>query len=830
MRVTHLIVLTGWLTAGSLLGAAAPPVSLMPAVSEARWGESIAVPGRGIVVLSEQAGPAEREAARLLCRHVEKRFGSQWPIFTAKEAPPDARLRVFLGQRQTFPALDRLCREQELTVPEHQDGYALKIWARGGTITAVVAGMNDLGVIYGQDTLFQLFTGKPGTLVVQTATIRDWPTIPLRGRPHPHYQYFFKPENFDCVMTSRFNFIDIRDGIYAFEPGAKLKRDEIAPIITKARNLGLRVYAAVNCGIPLDQQDAAINTFKEFIEMGADGLWASFDDRGAGADPVRMVTRIIALGRQHGITGDAIATTPPKGDYQTIRTEFNRKVVAVPGMEQAVWYWTSVPCAQDSADGADIGLRVQPSWWHNWPRFHPPALHSGAGQGYMPVISLGAGWNHPNDRELTEMGRYVHAIMPWDGWQARQHYLIPVLGWWSWRPEKHDFQAVRRRIYDMVFGPGQVENAMAFDDTIDRIRGRFQFWATHTDFAPMCPPRLKSLDDRARIQAEFQELEGKLASLRKEALSASLLDRGLLRQDYLDPMAREIKTGFAQTQAPYPEYWYHEHQSQVLRAVYDGDTAKVEQLNAGVRERILEQVSQVEKLLDNPSMTSRYVEWWRTRADATPADWQQLIEKRKESLQKNIDDYSRNVAPFGKMTEELNDPPIQVGTGPWERHNHLLATVLPEPHETFWGDWYGGIYERDGIKVATFAIERRQRVNAGTHCEMPVNIPITGRRDRLALIIYVTNITKESFGLGRAKWRWSGYRSIKLLWGDRELWKADLGIPRLTGEWFVVPLPVLPSDLETLALRLRIEDYYSAKNNLEIVYVGPIHLLELDGS
>jgi len=127
-----------------------------------------------------------------------------------------------------------------------------------------------------------------------------------------------------------------------------------------------------------------------------------------------------------------------------------------------------------------------------------------------------------------------------------------------------------------------------------------------------------------------------------------------------------------------------------------------------------------------------------------------------------------------------------------------------------------------------FALEKHLPVKAGTHSELPVSIPISGRRDQLALLIYLADANKESFGLGRAKWRWSGSRSIKLLWGDRELWQADLGIPRLTGEWFVVPLPQLPADLDKLPLRLRVEDYHNAKNNLEIVYVGPIHLVELD--
>ena len=60
--------------------------------------------------------------------------------------------------------------------------------------------------------------------------------------------------------------------------------------------------------------------------------------------------------------------------------------------------------------------------------------------------------------------------------------------------------------------------------------------------------------------------------------------------------------------------------------------------------------------------------------------------------------------------------------------------------------------------------------------------------------------------------------------------QADLliRITRFNGEWFVAPLPPLPADLKTLPLRLRVEDYRPAKNNQQIVYVGPIRLLELD--
>ena len=120
------------LIAGALNVGVAAPVELMPGVSEVEWGQATAVEGGGVVVVSDQATPPEREAARLLCRYVERRFGQKWPTHTAGDVPAGARLRVYPGQAKTFPALDRLCDGQKLAVPEQQDGYALKVWTEGG--------------------------------------------------------------------------------------------------------------------------------------------------------------------------------------------------------------------------------------------------------------------------------------------------------------------------------------------------------------------------------------------------------------------------------------------------------------------------------------------------------------------------------------------------------------------------------------------------------------------------------------------------------------------------------------------------------------------------
>ncbi len=813
-----------------------PHIRLVPAVSEVRWsGGQVAVPEPAAIVLSGQATPPERYAAELLRDRVLKRFGQKWPIHGGallESSGTDTKTRVLIGLPRTHPPLDRLLKTARIEVPPAADGYALHVSVESGTVTIAVAGSNERGVVYGQDTLFQLLSKKDGKPVIQPATILDWPTIPLRGRPHTNCRNYLRPGELDCIMTSRINFIDLRNDTYAFNPGAKLDHNEIGKVISEARRRGLIVYGAVNCGIPTSEHEAALQTFKEFIKLGADALWVSFDDKGPGEAPREIVTRVLSLGREHGITGDRIAITPPKGSYQTIVTDFNRQIVAVPGMEKALWYWTSIPCAQDMKDAESIGLRTQPSWWHNWPRFNNPSLCSGGGRAYVPAPSLAEGWNHPSYEKLAESGAYVHAVLPWGGTGPGQYTIVPVIGWWSWRPEAHNFSAVRRRIYDIVFGPGQVRDAEAYDDTLVNVAKDFAYSASESEFEPLCPPRLASVGKRAEVLSKLEQLKKTVSALQAAAASGSLLDRDVVLSEYLEPMAREVEAGLAEAAAPYPEYWWDEHQRQVLTAVYDGNLAAADKCISGVRERLLRDITEVERLLKGCQSTRGYADWWRQRAGWTASDWQKLVEKRRAELQDRIADYGKAVTPTGRMLEGLGDPPTQWGTGPWERRNHVLATVLPGDREMFRGDWIAGIYRKGAVHAAVFALDRHTPVEAGNFCELPVEVPISPDvhrdRDRLALLIYLSDVNKESFGLGYAKWRWIGYRTMRLLWGEQKLWEADMGIPRTNGEWFIVNLPPLPGDLKTLSLRLRVEDHKYAKNNFEIAYVGPVRLIEVD--
>ncbi len=110
--------------------------------------------------------------------------------------------------------------------------------------------------------------------------------------------------------------------------------------------------------------------------------------------------------------------------------------------------------------------------------------------------------------------------------------------------------------------------------------------------------------------------------------------------------------------------------------------------------------------------------------------------------------------------------------------------------------------------------------------EWPVEVPISGRRDALNLLLYVSNWNRESLGLETVVNRWGGYRVVRLLDGENLLWEVDIGVHRPEGEWFLVKLPEPPKEVAKLNLRLRVEDVRDFALDCT-VFVGPIRLIEM---
>jgi len=811
-------------------------MNLVPQPKQVNWSAEAPweVKAQGAaIVIGERATAPEAYAAELLRDRVAKRFRQEWPIVREGAATERQGFLVVLGLRASNRELDRLCTERAIDVsaesPGH-DGYAIETFEAGGKRVALIAGCNPRGAVYGQDTFFQMLSGKKGGVLVHRAAVRDRPTVPWRGRPQTHYEQYLRPGELETYMTSRINFIDLRDGIYAFEPGAELDKRTLARVVAEAHRRGLVIFGTVNCGVGRAEYPAALETFREFLDLGADGLWLSFDDKGPGDAPEEIVAQVIELARAHGISGSRLATTPPKGDYQEIRTHFNRLIAAVPGMEEALWFFTIVPSPQALADARAVGLKVTPSRWHNWTRPHSGFTHLSSGsllaagkRSYLNVPPLSEGWHSPSYAELAAGGDCVEAIMPWGGNTWGQYYIVPVIGWWGWSPEGHDWEAVRGRIYDIVYGPNQVEAAREFDDTLLEVEALFAYAWDASEWQPICPARLKRLEDREPALALFDRLERLQQRIAAGAVEESMLPAEELETAYVGAMRAELETGRIEALIDYPEYWWDQHQRKVLSAVYDGRDEDADRLTAEVREPAVSEIERIETDLGHLRVVPDYAKWWKGRLGLDAQGWRGLVARRREELAVRVWDYGYYQAKTSTMLQEANNPPMGWGTGRWEMQNKFLATILPGEREHFRGNWIAGVY--DATPAAVFAHERRKGAVAGNYAEVEFRIPLSGRRDRLALMIFLSNHSKESIGLHYVKARWAGRHFIELLWDDTVLWAADLGRPRLEGEWFVVKLPPLPEELESLPVRLRVEDRKESESST-IAFVGPIRLVE----
>jgi hypothetical protein len=825
-------------------------VTLVPRPKTVQWlaGEPFDLTMLSVaIVTGNRATEPEQYAAQFFQERVQKRFGLSWSIVGESSVPAGAQLVILPGQRSTNDWLNQLCTDNSIDLspssPGH-DGYVIANVQSGTRQVVLVGGSNPRGVVYGMDTLFQCVVQWSGKAVMARGTVRDWPTVPWRGRPQTGLDNFFREGEWDTYATARINFTDLRNSIYAFEPGDDLDEVKIAAIVQDAHRRGILVFGSVNCGIPVSKHALAIGTFTEFINLGVDGLWMSFDDNGWGDNPVSLVTQVVNLANANGISGAQLAVTPSKGGYQNIDDPDNQPVMNIAGMKNALWFFTRVPCQADYQTAQSMGLLTKPSWWHNWTRPHSGFTHVSSSslrqdgvRSYLPVPAMCEGWHSPGYEILAEGGQYCQASMPWGGNGWPQYYIVPVIGWWSWNPEGHDFTEVRSRIYDIVFGTAQVSQAMEFDDKHNQARMLFRYGGNVSDAEALCPARLKDEADRAQAQALFDNMEAVLDGMEENARQDTMLvSVNVLNEWYLTAMRGELETGRIAAGLSYPEYWWNDHQRALLNALYDGDTGTANTLASSVRSKVYADVDEIGTRLSHLQYVSGYRTWWRNRAALDAAGWQSLVNQRKTNLSYWINEYGKVSDPdLGKettanMLSGINSPPfMEYGIGRWNIMNRLLAKVVPAEREMFWGELMGGVYRSGDRTAAVFTIPQKIYANAGGFAELPIRLPMLGNRERLSLMIYMSSVNKIDFAWDLKPYRWTNRRFVRLLWEDRVLWEADAGVQRNRGGWFWANLPPFPDGVDEIPLRLRIEDDDFLENNNNIVFVGPLWLLERSG-
>ncbi len=848
------------LSAAAAAESAVPVVIPKPKSIQALPGERLILPqGKTAIVIGAKATEPERYAAETLQNDVKRWLGQSWPIVEETRGIAGYAAVIIIGQRSTNRLLDGLCTEWKIDLTEQSpghDGYVIRSGRSEGRDVVLVGGSDARGVVFGQDTLFQTLsqTRVRGTKVVKSGgqdiylhsehnyiemprvSIRDWPSIPWRGKPQTSVARHLEPGVMDWYIRARMNYIDLRGGTYAFKPEDKLDEKQIKETITQAHRRGMFVYATVDCAVEKNRQDAVLGMFERFISLGVDGLWMSFDDLGPGENPETLVTRVLELGKAHDMTGQRIAVCPPKGSYQVVPGDFNRKIVRIPGMENALWFFTGVPYQENLEAARSIGLKSNLGWWHNWPK--PPGipqladtarshgfLLSCTGRkdgkpGYMPVPRVADGWHQATYESLRDAGSTTAAIMQWGGSGWKYEYTYPVLGWWGWDPEKHDWREVRGRIYRLVYGDRLADAAMEFDDAYRELSGYFIFSGSGNECEPQFPPLLRSESDRPAARKLAARMESAFAKLKTATPAESHVDGERLRGQFIDAAGAELATVKAAIELQYPEYWWDKHQRAVIAAVQQGDIARADALIRAARPKVTEQVKQVTSRLTQAARLDEYAKWWTDTAARDAKGWQEYLRKRQAEHKRRLDDfeYRKTGAFVYTVLKNLKSPPGDLS---------VVATVMPTGPEYFEGAWIGGGAEKNGLKYYAFTYPLKVFAHVGEYAEAQVVVPTTGPYGWRGLRFFLNTWTNDTIAFETITGRWLGRAFVQIRNGDKVLWEEDIAIPRGGGEWVTVSLPASEEDQKEMKLTIRVEQRMEALNYAAAVFVGPIDVVSV---
>ena len=809
-------------------------------------------PDQAAIVLGPQATAPERYAAERLQTHVERRFKRRIPLVAEATLPKTVRQVFLLGQRSTNPWLDKLCRGEKIDLGDSvpgDDGFVIECLEDQKRQVILVGGSNPRGVIYGQDALFDLLRAEAGQVVFPVVSVRDWPSIPWRGRPHSVLRQHLVPGALDAYIRARLNFTDVRDDPHAkatnvyparkasmgFPAGVPIDAATVERMVNESHRRGLFVYGTVSCGVPQSKHDDVLRTFRQLSDLGVDGLWVSFDDVGGGQDAAALIGRVLEFGRQRGMTGPQIATTPPSGDYQTIDTPFNRRTAQLAGFAEAQWFFTRVPCQADAEKAREIGLRRRPGWWHNLVDFGVSGgfLHNGDilvslrsddRPAYVEPQPLSRGWHAPRYEQLRDADKHTDHVLLWGvvgGWP--EEYQMAVLGIWAWHPGAHDWGQTRRAIYRYVYGPGQVATAWTLDDKLAELKGLFHLPLWRFEPNKGWPCRLKQVGDRPRALALIDELESLSRELTARAPAETAIDPARLESVYLEPLRTTLVYARKMTLLEYPEDWAVDVEDCLFSLIDEGQLTAAEQALTTARDKLKQQLTRIADELAGLKGISGYRTHWENRFPPIAA-WKGLAAQRRTAMQVRLERLLKQgpaeLFPYKPAIAE----DLAALFADWDRPP--AGKVLAEVTTADWlrtaprwrGSFAVGTSEIGGRTSLAIAHPAKVPSQPGDYAEVRAELPAPKSGNRLRLDAWIEDTRSDN--------RWREYRFMQLWVNERLLWEEDVAPDRKGRTWVSVDVSAAVQGVDRLKLRFRVLDKRGVSNHLSVTFLGPVRLRE----
>ena len=558
-----------------------------------------------IIVLRKDASEQEHYAAERLQTLIDRRFHQAVPIYDEEFIPNIARLTFELS-------LDPL-----MTDSNGQPAF------NGFTIEfpeefrVFISGADVNGLIYGCEAFFSLLSknadGKPQVL---TASVRDWPSIPWRGRPHSVALHHLEPGQMDTYVHARLNFSDYRDApdvqatllmparkaSMGCPPGKKLDEELLKKTLSEFHRRGFFVFGVVACAVPQEKYPLIFQTFDELRAAGCDGVWLSMDDTGGGDKPVELARLFADYLRKNDLTGEQAMFTPPPEEYQHIDKPLNHEMAKIETFNDVQWIFTRVPCEADRKMAADMGLKRKPTWWFNYcetPYPDPKAgfIHASSimttqrkdgRSSYMNLLPITPGWGAPKFENLRDAPQNTDRVLLWamcGGWPME--YALGMFGGWAWNPKDCDWETLRDSIYDYVWGPSQVQTIRRFDDLYAELKTLYWMPENWKFRAPgNSLVRLRDVKNRPRALQILDELDKLAATLAQKAPNETALSTERLTRVYLEPMQTSLRFARKQATLEFPEYEFADFEKQAEKIRKENGDAAADAFLNHVRERV----------------------------------------------------------------------------------------------------------------------------------------------------------------------------------------------------------------------------------------------------
>ena len=810
------------------------------------------------IIIGNDASETERYGAERMRLHLKRRFGKDVAVVSENAIGNAVEQVILMGQPATNSAVKRICETEKIELTAKSpgmNGFVLRFLTEGKRKTMLVGGSDALGVVYGGDALFDLMSRSGDAVKIKVAAVRDFPSIPWRGRPHSVLHHHLVPGAMDAYIRARINFSDIRDNPNVkenyFYPARKASMGlpagqalDVPPIqeaIKEFHRRGLFVYGTVDCAVPKTKYDAMLKTFDELIKLGVDGIWISLDDTGAGEDPHGLVRTILDFGKKHGMTGRKVAYTPPLREYQHIDRPLNHEMAKIAGFDEILWFFTRVPCEGDLKMAQSMGIKLKPGWWFNLAdgAIQGGISHSGGimvstrkgKPGYLDMVPMSHGWGKPDyeNEMVRNADLYTDQALLWavcDGWP--EEYEVVMFGQWAWNPKQHDWTEQRRAAYRYLYGDAGVDVAYEYDEILADLENKFLLPRIRYTPNLNWPPRLKDIKDREAALKQAEQLRVLADRLTAIAPKESAIDRDRLEFVYLEPMRATAELARKMASLDYPEYKFQPLDKLYTTLVQEGKTEnakeKVEQLRKEMRQPVLTMLEKIETELGELKAIGEYISYWKAQTEM------ESVEKAvTKQLQQNAATWkSLTALPANKLmpyNEEAKEDDLKQLFATWQKPptgGKQLLEVKPDEwlkSTAIIGSYLIGAFERFDVSCAGIGLPANTATTAGDYGQIRTSISVPKHTGKLVADIFIADTRIDD--------QYRNVRTMSLFVNGRPVWEQDIALDQRGKEWKTIDLTEIAKGAEHLDFVFTVMEKRAVGHHASVVFVGPMILREV---